>query len=318
MLGRLVAVTRTRPRSNLWPSLVGRNGFACRNFRVQPFLRTNLQSPADLRESVDSQHLTEQKKTVEQLKLNKQQRSFLAKDKDELRLQDYHPWTDFENEARKNPRMPASEGKHEATWKQWLRNVQVPPPEKKARNWGTKMKALPPRPLWLIKEEEIEEKFLAGGRGAGGQKINKSSTKVQLKHKPTGIVVTCQYSRLQFKNRRRAREILAEQLEEIEDPKNCRLAAARERKLKRKLNASKKRAKKMKKIEAMRDGINKKLDDSVVDDDSIAREELEDENLVDPVKFADPVKKPTKDEMEEEQLHAQLLEELQYEKNRGD
>lgn len=81
---------------------------------------------------------------------------------------------------------------------------------------------LPSRPLWLIKEEELHEKFIKGGSGPGGQKINKTNSKVQLTHEPTGIVVTCQYSRSQEKNRAKAREILALKLEELENPESCR------------------------------------------------------------------------------------------------
>lgn len=83
---------------------------------------------------------------------------------------------------------------------------------------------MPPRPLWLIKDDEIEEKFIKGGRGPGGQKINKSNSKVQLKHIPTGIVVTSQHSRSQEQNRKKAREILALKLEELESPESSRQA----------------------------------------------------------------------------------------------
>ncbi|ONH65492.1 Peptide chain release factor 1 [Cyberlindnera fabianii] len=47
---------------------------------------------------------------------------------------------------------------------------------------------MPPRPK--IIEDEITEVFLKGGSGPGGQKINKCNSKVQLKHLPTGIVVS--------------------------------------------------------------------------------------------------------------------------------
>ena len=39
-----------------------------------------------------------------------------------------------------------------------------------------------------LKDSELDEKWIKGG-GSGGQKINKSSTCVQLKHIPTGITV---------------------------------------------------------------------------------------------------------------------------------
>lgn len=103
---------------------------------------------------------------------------------------------------------------------------------------------MPPRPLWLVKDDEITEEFLKGGRGPGGQKINKSNSKVQLTHKPTGIVVTCQYSRSQELNRKRAREILALKLEELENPENCRTAVINQRKMMVKKNKAKKSKKK--------------------------------------------------------------------------
>jgi len=50
---------------------------------------------------------------------------------------------------------------------------------------------------------DVEERFIRG-TGPGGQKINKTSSTVWLRHRPTGIEVRCQAERSQAANRERA------------------------------------------------------------------------------------------------------------------
>ena len=51
-----------------------------------------------------------------------------------------------------------------------------------------------------VQPGEVEECFLRGA-GAGGQKINKTSSTVRLRHLPTGVEVRCQRERNQSVNR---------------------------------------------------------------------------------------------------------------------
>lgn len=64
-----------------------------------------------------------------------------------------------------------------------------------------------------IKETDIEEKFIRCS-GHGGQKLNKTSTGVYLKHIPTGIEVKCTKERSQGLNRFFARRMLIEKFKE--------------------------------------------------------------------------------------------------------
>jgi protein subunit release factor B len=63
-----------------------------------------------------------------------------------------------------------------------------------------------------VRPEEVEERFIRGA-GAGGQKINKTSSTVWLRHGPTGTEVRCQRERSQTVNRLIAWTELAEKLE---------------------------------------------------------------------------------------------------------
>ena len=63
-----------------------------------------------------------------------------------------------------------------------------------------------------VREQDIDEQFVRSS-GAGGQKVNKTSSCVVLHHRPTGIRVKCQRERSQALNRFLARRILLDKIE---------------------------------------------------------------------------------------------------------
>ncbi|AAN49364.1 RF-1 domain protein [Leptospira interrogans serovar Grippotyphosa str. 2006006986] len=92
-----------------------------------------------------------------------------------------------------------------------------------------------------IKETELEESFTRSG-GKGGQNVNKVSTAVHLRHKPTGIEVKCSLYRTQGLNRYKARAILCEKIRDF-NHKNLGIISEDQKKLIRNKQKDSKRKK---------------------------------------------------------------------------
>jgi protein subunit release factor B len=101
--------------------------------------------------------------------------------------------------------------------------------EKKNRWLKQKMEEL------SVDEKDFEEKFIRAS-GRGGQKLNKTSSSVYLKHIPTGLEIKCMKERSQSVNRFLARRELLERIEALSGKKtkaDVKLDKIRKQKAKR-------------------------------------------------------------------------------------
>jgi protein subunit release factor B len=101
-----------------------------------------------------------------------------------------------------------------------------------------------------IREDDLEEDFVRGS-GPGGQKINKTSSTVVLRHVPTGLEVRCQKERSQVMNRHWARVELCDRLETA--LKDARMAVQNEREKVRRQNRPRPRGVKRKMLQGKRE-----------------------------------------------------------------
>ena len=111
--------------------------------------------------------------------------------------------------------------------------------EEKNRWLKEKMKSL------NIREQDILEKFIRSS-GKGGQKVNKTSTCVYIKHIPTGIEIKCMKDRSQSINRFLARRELVERIERL----SGKLTTDDIKKLKKKKQKSKRQKRAREKYQA--------------------------------------------------------------------
>jgi len=94
--------------------------------------------------------------------------------------------------------------------------------------------------------DDVDERFVRG-TGPGGQKINKTSSTVWLRHRPTGVEVRCQRERSQAANRDLAWRELCEKLEARK--RSAAAAVIDERESERRRTRQKSRGQKVRMIE---------------------------------------------------------------------
>lgn len=93
-------------------------------------------------------------------------------------------------------------------------------------------------------EEDLEETFILGG-GPGGQKTNKTSNVVRLKHEPSGLNIRYGETRSREDNRWLARRALAEAVLERENKRKSAKRQAAEKKRRQKRRRSRRQKQRM-------------------------------------------------------------------------
>ncbi|KAF8758377.1 RF-1 domain [Rhizoctonia solani] len=112
---------------------------------------------------------------------------------------------------------------------------------------GKLMAAHRARMIPELREEDLEEMFV--GKWSGGQAINKTSSSVSLIHRPTGIRVQCQATRSREQNRKIARKIMVDKLDQLANPGLSKVEVQQE-KVRAKKRQRAKKAKKKAKLKA--------------------------------------------------------------------
>jgi protein subunit release factor B len=108
-----------------------------------------------------------------------------------------------------------------------------------------------------VRVADCEERFILG-RGPGGQKVNKTSSTVQLSHRPSGVEVRMQRERSQTRNRELAWTELATRLEERKRAAKAEVRAERE--LERRRNRPRSRAQKARMLAGKKHNAKRKSD----------------------------------------------------------
>ncbi len=113
-----------------------------------------------------------------------------------------------------------------------------------------------------VKPTDIEEFFIRGS-GHGGQKVNKTSSTVRLKHGPTGIEVRCQEHREQIKNRMTAYRLLIDKIEDFvkgKESENAKKIYKLKKQKKRRSKKAKEKILEMKKQRSEKKELRKPVD----------------------------------------------------------